>query len=208
MKIIPVSDSAFDTYGKVVEGYNLSPVIEELSKTQKPDNGVVYVPSCPELEKSSLFSELENGVYGSMPIQFGYCNGDNLSLNCLEYHRGSEVIIAADPIILLVAFLPKMKNNSIDVSEVEAFLMPAGSAVQIYETTLHYAPCSNTAGGFRTVIVLPKGTNEEKTNITVRSDDDAILWGRNKWLISHLDAPEAALGAKIGITGKNIILDR
>jgi hypothetical protein len=208
MKIIPVSDSAFDIYGKVVTGYNLTPVIDELLKTEKPDNAVVYVPSNPNLEKTSLFEELRDGIYGGLPIQFGYCNGDNLALNCLEFHRGSEVIIAADPIVLLLAHLPKMKNNSIDVSEVEAFLMPAGSAVLLYETSLHYAPCSYDSNGFRTIIVLPKGTNEEKPKITIVTLDDAILWGSNKWLIAHPDAPEAAAGAVIEKKRKNIVLDK
>ena len=208
MKIKSITDSTFDIYGKIVEGYDLTPVIQALKETPKPDDSVVYIPSCSELEKTNLFNELSIGIYGGMPIQFGYCNGDNLALNCLEYHRGCEVIIAADPIVLLVAHLPKMKKNVIDSSQVEAFLMPAGTAVLIYETTLHYAPCNDGPGGFRTVIVLPKGTNEEKPKVTGSTEDEAILWGRNKWLIAHLDAPEAKQGAKVGITGKNIVLDK
>ena len=206
MKITPISSSAFDIYGKEITGYELDPILKELSKTPKPDDGVVYVPSCSELENLDLFKELESTLFGGMPIQFGYCNGNNKALNCLEFHRGSELCIAADSIVLLVAPLAKMKNNTISTSEVEAFSVPAGTAVLLYETSLHYAPCSNGNDGFRTVIVLPRGTNGEKPKISPRTDDDAILWGSNKWLIAHPDAPEASKGAVVGITGKNIIL--
>ena len=198
------NDSAFDIYGKELPLPELSAFVEKLAKMPKPESSVVYVPSEPTLENTPLFCILENAVFGGIPIQVGYCNGDNNTLNCLEYHRGSEVIIAEESIILLVAHLSKIKDNKIDSSEVEAFVMPAGSAVLIYETTLHYAPCNNGDNGFRTAIVLPKSTNTDKPEIQQLSDEDKILWARNKWLIAHAEAPEASQGAVVGITGPNI----
>ena len=204
MNLKQINDSAFDIYGKELSLPGLNTFIEALAKLPKPENSVVYVPSEPTLENTPLFGVLENAVYGGIPIQIGYCNGDNKILNCLEYHRGSEVIITEESIILLIAHLPKIKDNKIDSSEVEAFVMPAGSAVLIYETTLHYAPCNNGNNGFRTAIVLPKGTNTDKPEIELLSDEDKILWARNKWLIAHAEAPEASQGAVVGVTGTNI----
>ena len=206
MKLIPANYSEFDIYGKVIEGYELASFIEALSKLPKPMDSVVYVPSEPTLENTPLFKEIENSVFGGIPIQIGYCNGNNFALNCLEYHRGSELIIAEESLVLLVAYLPMVKNNKIDSTEVKAFEVPAGTAVLIYETTLHYAPCSNGTNGFRTAIVLPKGTNTDKPEITIRNDEDKLLWARNKWLIAHKSTSEAESGAVIGITGENIIL--
>src|SRR5699024_12860421 len=45
----------------------------------------------------------------------------------------------------------------------EAFLVPAGTMIEVYATTLHYAPCSAQEKGFRCVVILPKGTNTELT---------------------------------------------
>lgn len=42
----------------------------------------------------------------------------------------------------------------------EAFRIPSGTAVELYATTLHYAPCNASDGGFLVAVVLPKGTNE------------------------------------------------
>lgn len=96
-------------------------------------------------------------------------------------------------------------GKMLDTSKVEAFFCPAGTAVELYATTLHYAPCSAKKGDhFRVVIILPKGTNLEKPAITVRNDDDARLFAANKWLIAHPEASEAGQGAVIGLTGVNI----
>ena len=58
--------------------------------------------------------------------------------------------------------------------------------------------------GFRVVIVLPKGTNEDAPKITPQNAEDKLLWARNKWLLAHKDTSEAADGAHVGLTGENI----
>ena len=185
MKTQSVFDDAFRTYGRVVDGYDYKLLLERLEAgTPKPADSVVYVPSVAEL---------------------GYCNGTNTKLNCFEYHRDSEIDIAADDAILLVARQQDIVDGKIDSSRTEAFLCPKGTGVELYATTLHYAPCSAKKGeGFRVVIVLPKGTNEDAPEITVANDNDKYLWARNKWLIAHPDSAEAADGAQVGITGDNI----
>ncbi|MBO6065083.1 MAG: DUF4867 family protein, partial [Lachnospiraceae bacterium] len=126
-------------------------------------------------------------------------------LNCLEYHRDSEVDIAAEDCILLLARQQDCMGKMLDTSKVVAFFCPAGTCVELYATTLHYAPCSAKKGDhFRVVIILPKGTNLEKPAITVKNDDDARLFAANKWLIAHPEAGEAKQGAVIGLTGENI----
>ncbi|MCH5266873.1 MAG: DUF4867 family protein [Lachnospiraceae bacterium] len=206
MKIQSVKDDAFTVYGRIVDGYDYDELLAALEKyTDKPADSVIYVPSCKELEDTSAYTDLQVNCYGGMPIQIGYCNGSNTKLNCFEYHRDSEIDIAADDVILLVARQQDIKNGSIDSSKTEAFLCPKGTAVELYATTLHYAPCNAKSGeGFRVVIVLPKGTNEEKPALTVKNDEDKLLWARNKWLVAHKDASEAAEGAHVGITGENV----
>lgn len=85
---------------------------------------------------------------------------------------------------------------------VEAFLLPKGTAVEVYATTLHYAPCSVDGQKFQVAVVLPKDTNlplEKEHN----GWEDRLLAAKNKWLIGH---PEGGLpeDAYIGLTGKNI----
>ena len=206
MKIQSVNDQAFAAYGKVVKGFDFSSLLATLeANSEKPADSVIYVPSVDILEAESVFSEIRDNCYGGMPIQIGYCNGTNTKLNCFEYHRDSEIDIAADDVILLVAREQDVIDGQIDSSKTAAFLCPKGTAVELYATTLHYAPCSaKKAEGFRVIIVLPKGTNEEMPSITPKNDEDKMLWAANKWLIAHKDTAEAKDGAHVGITGENV----
>lgn len=207
MQIKSVSDPSFAQYGKLVRSSGLTKLINELKqKTPCPKDEVIYVPSEPALESLPTFEELKDGFYGRMPIQIGYCNGYNKKLNCLEYHRDSELDIAADDVILLVASLQKVRDGHLNTDEVEAFLVPKGTAVQLYETTLHYAPCSKENDGFRVAIVLPRGTNNEKPKAAGDFAENRLLWACNKWLLAHADSNEAKQGAFVGLQGKNIEL--
>lgn len=102
MKIESVFDASFRQYGKVVEGLHLDELLTALSKTEKPTDGVIYVPGDDSLENTPAKKELEDNVYGGMPIQIGFCNGTNTKLNCVEYHRDSEINIPCEDMILLL----------------------------------------------------------------------------------------------------------
>ena len=96
--------------------------------------------------------------YGELPIQIGYCNGHNTKLNAVEYHRNSEINIAVTDLILIIGKQQDIEADyTYDTSLMEAFLVPAGTVIEVYGTTLHYAPCHVEDGGFRCVVVLPKG---------------------------------------------------
>ncbi len=201
-----VFDTEFLRYGKVIEGYDVAPLLLALEEgTQRPTDHVIYIPSDLSLEALPVVRAIEKGVFGGIPIQTGYCNGSNHLLNCLEYHRCSEVNIPCDDIILLIAPLQRVRNGKLSTDEVEAFLAPAGTMVQLYETTLHYAPCNGPQNGaFRVAVLLPRGTNTQKPETESHNEEDQLLWACNKWLIAHPDSNEATQGAFIGLTGDNI----
>jgi hypothetical protein len=204
MKLNSVSDKAFKPYGIVLEGYDFTALLKTLDETtEKPSSGVIYVPSDPKLEALPVFKDLRDRAFGGIPIQIGYCNGFNTKLNCLEYHRGSEICVASDDIIMLLAKLQDVEQGRIDGSKVEAFSLPKGTGILYYETSMHYAPAKPRAP-YRSIIVLPKGTNTDLPAIKPGNAEDKLLRARNKWLFAHADAPEAKQGAAIGVTGKNI----
>lgn len=199
MKVLSVFDPAFRPYGRVVEGIDTRLLVGALMDTPCPE-GVVYEPSAPALEALDVFKALTNVAYGGMPIQLGYCNGTNHALNALEYHRDSEFDIAATELILLLGRQQDIEDGyTYDTAKVEAFRMSAGTAVELYATTLHYAPVGD---GFRCAIVLPRGTNHPLPFATTGRGEDALLTHVNKWLIAH---PEAGIaGAHVGLRGENL----
>ena len=140
-----------------------------------------------------------------MPAQLGRCSGRNTKLNCLEYHRDSEFNLGVNDFILLLAKQDEIENGVLDTSKVKAFRAQAGVLIEVYATTLHYAPCHvNAADGFRVLVALPAGTNTERPDFAPAGGDDALLWARNKWLLAHPESSEAAAGAYVGLAGENI----
>ena len=206
MNLIPVTDARFKKYGRVVKDVDFKELIEEMKKTPCPED-VVYVASVPELEALPVFNELVERTYGEMPVQIGYCNGKNKLLNALEYHRSSEIDVAVSDLVLMLGKRADITEDfQYDSANVEAFLVPAGTAVEVFADTLHDAPCNTEESGFRMVVILPKGTNldlmKKHENAT---DEEKLLFGTNKWVIAHPDAKIE--GAFNGIIGENRKLD-
>ena len=106
-------------------------------------------------------------------------------------------------------------DHTYDTSKVEAFFLPAGMAVEVYATTLHYAPCHANEDGFRVAIVLPRGTNyplkaahakvADVSNGAGVTNEDAMITAVNKWLIGHAEGGLDE-GSFLGLKGKNLCL--
>lgn len=201
MQIYNVSDGEFRQYGRVIEDVSTDDIMAAMENTSLPDD-VVYVPGDKELEDTAFAQTMENVYYGGYPVQVGYCNGHNQKLNALEYHRSSEVNVACTDMILLLGRQQDIEADyTYDTGKVQAFLVKKGTAVEIYATTLHYAPCGVDGSGFRCVVVLPKGTNYDLTRGVSDKSEDRLLTAVNKWLIAHEEA--GIEGAFNGLKGTN-----
>ena len=204
MKFLSVYDEQFREYGQVLEGYDTAELIEAMKAIPMPESGVSYMPGIDSLEKCAIYADFSDRGYGGMPIQIGMCWGYNTKLNCLEYHRDSEINLGVTDFVLLLAKQGEIVDGVLDTSKVKAFAVPAGVMVEVFGTSLHYAPCRDNAEGFKVVVVLPKGTNTDKPVFEAKSEEDRWMTARNKWLLAHEDADEAKSGAHIGLKGKNL----
>ena len=205
MEIKSVLDKEFAPYGRIHEGYDLDGLLVAMDAIPLPEEGTAYQPSMEGLEAQPVFGQLERSAYGGIPVQLGMCWGRNTRLNCLEYHRDSEFNVGTDDFILLLAKQEDIVGGALDTAKVKAFRVPAGVLVEVYATTLHYAPCHTDGNkGFRVAVALPRGTNTDKPELSDKRGDSRLLWARNKWLLAHPDSAEAAQGAYVGLTGENI----
>lgn len=207
MKVYKVTDQEFARYGQVMTGYDLKAFLDSLSGLEIPDEGIVYEPSVEALEKHDIYSEMRDRGFGGMPIQIGYVGGNNKTLNCLEYHKSSEFNIALDDVVLVLGTQPEIRDGKFDTALCQAFLVPAGCGVELFATTLHYAPMNVGDAGYRVACVLPRGTNYEKPSIAEVNDEAKMCAGSNKWLMAHKDSGEASQGKYIGLIGDNITFD-
>ena len=208
MAIYSVYSEEFKKYGKVLAHYDTAALCEAMAKIPMPAEGVNYEAAVESLEGLQIFKDFTDRAYGGMPIQIGYCNGDNHTLNCLEYHRDSELNLAVTDLILLLGLEGDIdfEKYEYDTAKVEAFLCPKGTLVEVYGTALHYAPI-NAGGKFRCVVVLPKGTNTELTFKPDPAGEARLLTHTNKWLLAHPEAPEAKNGAWVGLKGENLTVN-
>ena len=187
MHIYSVNDPEFKSYGNVwddVPSELTSPVLEALSATPIP----------------------EGSKYGR-PFQLGWCNVHNTRLNCLEYHRASEFNLGARDFILLVAHCWEIEDGKLDTACVKAFRVPAGTVVEVFNTTLHYTPCMVDDGGFQVMVALPAGTNGPRPEAAAdmpAAGDGYCYWKADKWVLCHVDSPKAAEGGYVGLIGKNL----
>ncbi len=205
MEIRSVFDKEFAPYGRVHEGYGLNSLLAAMDAIPLPEEGTAYQPAIESLEAQPVFRQLGDTAYGGMPVQLGMCWGRNTKLNCLEYHRDSEFNVGTEDFILLLAKQDEIVDGVLDTAKVRAFRVPAGVLVEVYATTLHYAPChTDPDKGFRVAVALPRGTNTDGLDIIIRSDEDKRLWARNKWLLAHAESDEAKEGAYVGLNGENI----
>ena len=211
LHIYSVTDPEFAPYGRVVDGYDYTELLATLEKVSPfPEDAVIYVPGNDELEALAVKKDLENNCYGGMPIQIGYCNGRNTTYNGFEYHKGSEINIAITDFMLVLGHNYDICHNTYDVSQATVFFVPKGTAIEMYQTTLHLSPLRVTDEGFKDIVILPRGTNTplsqaEKQAKQQTGDEEAILLlQRNKWVIAHPDRePLMKQGAHGGVTGEN-----
>ena len=208
MTIYSVFDPEFKPYGQIVTGLDQT-VRELLTGLAATPQGpaVEYVPTDPALQELPAAVELSEHCFGGMPVQLGWCNGRNTRLNCLEYHRDSEFNLGTEDFILLLARQEEIVDGVLDTARVKTFRVPAGVLVEVYATTLHYAPCHcDAAKGFRVLVALPWGINTGRPAMENKTAEDPYLTARNKWLLAHPDSDEARGGAKVGLKEKNIAI--
>lgn len=206
VKIYSVFDEEFKPYGRIVEGYDFSELCAYMKEsTEIPENGNVYYPSIAKMEDTPVFDEVQSTLYGGMPVQIGYCNGRNTTYNGFEYHKGSEINVAVTDFVLVLGHTYQLRDNKFYIGDERVFYVPEGTALEMYQTTLHLSPCRVRDEGFMDIVILPRGTNTPLDKKEKNGDaESTLLLQKNKWVIAHKDRePLVKQGAFIGVVGEN-----
>lgn len=201
LNILTVNDDEFKIYGKVLNDFDFSKLIEYAENNiEIPKSGNRYIASVEEIENFDVIRDIKEAIYGTLEIEAGECVGQNSALTGLEYHQGSEVTIAVTDCILIVGKIQDLNENKYDTSKCEIFYLEKGQAVELYGTTLHYTPCKVDENGFMTIVVLLNGTNS-----LIEKSKCEILTKKNKWFITHSSQEEKIkAGSYPGLMGDMI----
>ena len=199
IEIYSIRDDEFRKYGNVLN-IDTAEIVSACEKLPRPGGGTEYIASVESLENLAMSEKLREIMFGGCPAQIGITHGYNNFMNGLEYHRCSEVNVAATPLVLILGFQYDMDGTEYDSSKVKAFYLEKGDAVEVYGTSLHFCPCQVSDDGFSCVVVLPEDTNTSLDKPT----DDKLLFKKNKWIICHDENQELIdRGVYPGIHGKN-----
>ena len=215
VRVNSVRSEAFRSYGRVIEGYDVSALVRFMEdKTSVPEQGNVYVASIPEMEAIMTADGKMAALTGGMPFQAGYCNGRNSTFNGFEYHKASEINIAVTDFMLALGHCWDISGDlTYSVDQAEVFFVEKGTVIEMFGTTLHLSPLRTQESGFKNVVLLPKGVNTPLTDEEKAARDKAfadgdrearLLLQRGKWVISHPDRePLIKQGAHPGVLGEN-----
>lgn len=188
-KILSLDNSRVECYGRLLKNIQVQALIELADKITTIDPaGNTYVPSMPEFENLPIYDEI-SPLFGGMPIEIGYCNGPNQTMNGMEYHKSPELFIAVTDCVQFLCKPECLKDfSSCSSDDAEAIYFPKGTAFLLHPGVLHLSPCSVYETGFKSIIILQKGTNLPLPDDYDRNSEDPetrILTKRNKWMIAH-----------------------
>ncbi len=109
--------------------------------------------------------------------------------------------------MLVLGHTWEIKDNTYRIEDVKVFFVEKGTAIEMYQTTLHLSPCRVSDIGFKDVVILPRGTNTPLNNggaDEAAIGEERLLLQKNKWVIAHPDRePLIKQGAYPGLLGEN-----
>ena len=192
-----LDDPAFGKYGYVLEG-DYRPIVDYLNRSVSiPAEGNRYTPDDSDFKRHA--DRLFEPFFGGTALQYGHVAGQNTVMNAVEYHKSSEVNVAARPMVLFLGDVRDIEHEHYHTDWLEAFYIPAGAAIELLSTTLHFSPCKVEEEGFICAVVLPKGTNSDLETQGTSSD---LLFKHNKWLLIHPSHEKfAKAGAAVRLEG-------
>lgn len=208
-QVYQVTSEKFARYGRILEEIRGQELLSIAGGFERSFTGVRYERSIKELEDTKEFRYIQKWFGGEGRLQCGLCWGHNSRMNAVEYHRSSEINIGAEDMILMLGDLRDIKENHYDSKLLELFFVPKGTAVELYGTTLHFAPCQTSEKGFAAVIILPYMTNAPLDEATIKQipdkqGEERLLFGNNKWMIAHPECGDVKDSfAYPGIYGEN-----
>lgn len=192
--------------GRLVYNFDFEAMIPVLRALIPDAPKVVYEPTFDALESLDVSRDIEACIFGGLPMQAGFCAGHNTKLDAMEFHKGSEVLVAGTDLVLLLDYASRIENGQYTPTHMKACFVNAGCAVEIFGGTLHFTPLQVNSLGFAAAILLPRETNtaleEARKNLAI--ERDPLLFARNKWLIAHRESHMAKVGGCVGISGANV----
>jgi hypothetical protein len=177
-----------------------------------------YVASAPELEAMPESASL-GALFGFADLQIGWNAGPSSRLNGMEWHKSAELLLALRPLALFLGRAEEIEWKAEggprwDTRNAVCLFLPHGEALEIFPFTLHLAPCRLEDAGFKSLVVLPRGSNlplSTRETALAREAVEAgdrearLLFMHNKWIMAHPERKALVeRGVHAGVSGENL----
>ncbi len=206
IEILELSSPEFAKYGAVHPTIELPEMKKFLYGVERTEDEF-YVPCEEKLMEMKEADQFKDDLFGQVPCQVGWYYGSGLSLNAIEYHKCSEVLYEYEPCVLILGFIWDIRDDSLDSSTMKVFYVPKDTCVELYATTLHYAPCRCCREPVMQIVAQSKDTNTPLLKPAEACErENKYLLQRNKWVLVHPDAAKLVPEGFIGIRGDNITI--
>ncbi|MCD7838286.1 MAG: DUF4867 family protein [Clostridiales bacterium] len=199
-----VTDPSFRQYGQLLPHFQFP----EMKRYIYEETPIPADVTCsPELMAMDEAIQITQYVYGETACQVGYFSDSPDHMNALEYHKCSELLVEFEPCVIIVGQIWQIEQDRLNAADLKVFYVPADTCLELYATTLHFAPCAATTAGVRQVVCQTATTNTplhhpERRDLT---GENKYLLQRNKWVIAHKDAaPMFDETVWMGIEGENL----
>ncbi|WP_281165451.1 DUF4867 family protein [Liquorilactobacillus sicerae] len=206
IQIKSIDDEEFASYGQKITLPYQEELLVDLQQTVIPERNNVYIRNDPHLLSLSKRDVIARNFYGEQKIEIGYCNGNSYQINAFEFHNCSEINLAASDLVLFLSHRGQLREKRINTNQAKAFFVPKGTAIELYNSTMHFAPCCVWKSGFKCLVILTAGTN---TPLNVPHSSDELLFQKNKWLLTHAENKRMVeKNAFVGLIGKNLAIKK
>lgn len=203
IKLYDVNSPEFSVYGVLYPNYDISRIKTILTSLPLPESGSRYLQSIEALEKEETIQSIGKDIFAGLPINAGATIGYTTDFSAVEFHQSSEVNIALDDVILVLGQRQLLEvNQTFDPhTEGKAFYIPAGSVIELFNTTLHYAPVEVFEHGYRVVVVVVEGTNTALPS-DFHSQNPRVV-KKGKFQVVHPSRKDKiAQGYQVGMSGE------
>lgn len=201
LNILDASDPSFAEFG-VKYDYPLDEIESVMSKVAMPVEGSSYLQKIPELEATATIKAIGRDVFAGMPIDAGATIGHSDNFSAFEYHQCSELNIMLDDVLMVLAKRQVLdqKGEINPQEDGKLFYVPKGSIIELYNTTLHYAPIQITKAGYKVIVVVLHGTNSPLPE-GFKSDNPRVVKQGKFQVVHPVRKDKIAQGYQVALSG-------
>ena len=163
MQYVSVFDPAFSAFGRLLPGCDTAGLEQVLFARRQPEEGMTLVSRFADPRLRLTANALKKQLVGDAPASAVLYSGRNTRPRRLLRSSYGAYLIGAYDFVLLVASKDEVSRRRLGPEQLTAFFVPGCVLIELYDTTLHCAPChTHDRDGMNVLVIRPAGPLRKK----------------------------------------------